>query len=138
MAALSGGGSLPQAGAGTSPGQPPFGSSPMTAPVPNRGIEGEGLALVANALKMLQEALNKPGMGAETEVGGAVVKALNALGRVVPEGAVSPGMQHAGMQQFMLAARQQNPMQQLLRAQGQGGPPPGAPPVPSPGMPVPT
>lgn len=113
----------------------------MTAHVPNRGMEGEGTALVANAQKLLQAALNKPGLGAETKVGAAIVKALQALGKAVADGAVSPGMENAGMQQWLVQQRQQGPQQNIMAMLGHGGgAPPGGPPgggAPPPGGPVP-
>ena len=120
MAAM-GRGSMPPAGAGTSPGQPPFGSSPISAPVPHRGLEGEGIALVAQAKKMLEAAIGKPGMGAETELGQAILRSLELIGKQLPEGTVSPGMERAGMEQFMLQQRQQNPMMNIMAALGQQG-----------------
>jgi hypothetical protein len=106
----------------------------MTPPVPHRGLEGKGMALVSQAKKMLEEAIATPGLGAETEVGQAVLKSLQLIGKVLPDGTVSPGMENAGMEQFMLQARQQNPMQQIIAALGQhaGGAPPGAAPAPPP------
>lgn len=117
----------------------------MTGPVPNRGMQGEGAALVAQAKAMLEKAVSMPGLGAETEIGQAVLKSLEMIGKVLPEGAVSPGLQNAGMQKFMMSERRDAPMQAILAAlQGGGGapggsPPPGAPPPsgPSPGGPVP-
>lgn len=120
------------AGAGTLPGQPPFGSSPMTPPVPHRGLEGKGMALVAQAQKLLQEAIAQPGLGAETPVGKAIVDCLKALGKAVPDGAVSPGQESAGMQQFMLQQRQQNPLTNLIAALGQGAPGGAPPPMAAP------
>lgn len=132
------GGGAPQAGAGTAPGQPPFGSSPMTAPTPPKGLQGEGAALVAEAKRMMEAALAKPGCGAETELGQALLKSLEAIGKVLPEGAVTPGMQNAGMQQWMMQGRRENPMAAITAALGAGGggPPGGAPPAP-PGGPLP-
>src|SRR5215469_13358840 len=139
MMAAMGRGSMPPAGAGTSPGQPPFGSSPMTPPVPMRGLEGKGATLVAQAKRLLEQAISEPGLGAETEIGQAILKSLEAIGKVMPEGAVSPGMERAGMQQFLLGQRQTNPMMSIMAALGQGGgaqPPgqPAQPPAAPPGM----
>lgn len=93
------------------------------------------MALVANAKKLLEAAISKPGLGAETKVGAAVIKALESLGKAISDGSVSPGMESAGMQQWMLQQRQANPQHNIIAALGQGGgaPPPGAPP----GGPVP-
>src|SRR5215469_14974036 len=115
MMAAMGRGSMPPAGAGTSPGQPPFGSSPMTPPVPMRGNEMKGMVLVVEAKERLEAALGpQGGIGAETDVGQAILKALEVIGKAIPEGAVTPGMQRAGAQQFQLQQRQTNPMQSLI------------------------
>src|SRR5215469_12895455 len=103
-------GGHPPPGAGTAPGQPPFGSSPMTGPVPNRGMQGEGLALVAQAKDLLEKAVTMPGLGAETEIGQAVLESLTKIGKHLQDGAVSPGMQNAGMQKFMMQERRDAPM----------------------------
>lgn len=131
-------GGHPQAGAGTAPGQPPFGSSPMTAPTPNRGMQGEGLALVAEAKRMLEKAVSMPGLGAETDIGQAILKSLESIGKVLPEGTVTPGMQNAGMQQWMQQARRDGPQANIIAAlQGGAGAGAGAPPPPGAGAPPP-
>jgi hypothetical protein len=137
-----GGGGAPPPGAGGAPGQPLFGSNPLTPPVPPHGLNAEGAALIANAKELLEKAIAMPGIGAETKLGQAVLKALEAIGRELPDGAVTPGQQNAGMQQFMLARRQTHPMEAIARAiggpAGGGAPPPGAPPGGPPPMPPPT
>lgn len=108
----------------------------MTAPTPNRGMQGEGMALVAEAKKMLEKAISLPGLGAETEIGQAILSSLEKIGKVLPDGAVTPGMQQAGMQQWMMAGRRDNPMNAIIAAlsggQG-GGAGGGGPPSPPPG-----
>ena len=96
------------------------------------------MALVANAKKLLEQAISEPGMGAETDIGKAILDSLKALGKAMPEGTVSPGMQNAGMQQFMLHQRQTNPMMNIMAALGQGGggAPAGAPAAPPPAPPA--
>jgi hypothetical protein len=91
-------------------------------------LEGEGIALVAQAKKLLETAISKPGLGAETEIGQAILKSLEAIGKVLPEGTATPGMQSAGLQQFLMNQRQQNPMMNIIAALGQQGG--GAPPAP--------
>ena len=136
-------GGQPPAGAGTAPGQPPFGSSPVTGPVPNRGMQGEGLALVAKAKDLLEKSVSMPGLGAESEIGQTVLKFLADLGKHLPDGAVPPGLQNAGMQKFMMSERRDAPIQAILAALqqggGAGGAPGGAPPQPpaGPGGPLP-
>jgi hypothetical protein len=108
-------------------------------------MQAESASLVQNAIDMLEKAIAMPGMGAETKLGQAILKTLELLGKEMPPGTVTPGQQNAGMQQFMLARRQTNPMEMIARAIGgpAGGAPPGAPPgMPPPGgappMPPPT
>jgi len=104
----------------------------MTAPTPNRGMQGEGLSLVAEAKRMLEKALSMPGLGAETDIGQAILKSLEAIGKVLPEGTVTPGMRDAGMQQWMMQGRRENPMAAIIAAlQGGGGG--GTPAAPAPG-----
>ncbi len=100
-------------------------------------MQGEGLALVAKAKEMLEKAVAMPGLGAETEIGQAILQSLEKIGKVLPDGAVTPGLQQAGMQQFMMAGRRDAPIQAILAAlQQQGGAgggagaPGGAPPQP--------
>lgn len=93
-------------------------------------MQGKGVALVAQAKEMLEAAIAMPGLGAETEIGQAILKCLEVLGKALPEGIATPGMQRAGMEQFMLQQHQTNPMNGIMAAQGQGGgqQPPPAPP----------
>jgi hypothetical protein len=112
----------------------------MTAPTPNRGMQGEGLSLVAEAKRMIEKSIKMPGMGAETDIGQANLKWLAAIGKVLPEGTVTPGMRDAGMQQWMMQGRRENPMAAIIAALqgggGAGGAPGGAPaaaPAPPPG-----
>src|SRR5215469_13461815 len=132
-------GGQPPAGAGTAPGQPPFGSSPVTGPVPNRGMQGEGLALVAKAKDLLEKSVSMPGLGAESEIGQTVLKFLADLGKHLPDGAVTPGLQNAGMQKFMMSERRDAPIQAILAAlqQGGGAGGAGAAPPAGPGGPLP-
>lgn len=123
-------------GAGGQPGQPPFGSSPVTQPTPNRGLQAAALSQVALAVRMLEKAL--PMLGVETEPGKDVMRALPILAKHVPPGAGSPGAENSGLQQMMMQQKQEQPMLQVLRAmqakQAEGGAPggaPGAPPSPA-------
>lgn len=113
----------------------------MTAPVPNSGMNGEGLALVASAKDMLEKAISLPGLGAETEIGQAIVDSLKKIGVVLPEGSVTPGQKTAAMQKFMMSARRDNaPMLAALMASmhgGGGAPGMGAAPPATPGQPIP-
>lgn len=88
---------------------------------------------------MLEKAL--PGLGAETEPGQAVMKAIASLSKHIPEGTTSPGIQNTAMQNFLMQQRQGNPLMGVLAAlgQGQGGAPGGGqPPGAAPPRPIPT
>ncbi len=122
-------GAPPQAGAGTMPGQPPFGPSPTTMPTPNRGHQAAGLAQVAVAVRILEKAL--PMLGAESEPGGIVMKTITNLAKLVPQGSTSQGVENQAMQGLMQQQKQEQPMLQVMRSMGQGGagqPPGGASP----------
>ena len=92
------------AGAGTQPGQPPFGSSPAQMPTPDRGGQAAALALVSTAVRILERAL--PQLGAGSDPGKDVMKALQNLTKHVPQGATSPGVENSAMQQMMLQGKQ--------------------------------
>ena len=112
-------------------GQPPVGSSPATGPVPNKGQEAAGLAKLGLVLKMLESMV--PQLGAATEAGKDVLKALTSLSKHVPPGAVSPGVEQTALQKLMANQRQQGPqvaaMRQAMAQPNQGG---GTPPPPQP------
>lgn len=76
---------------------------------------------MSEAKRMLEKAVAMPGLGAETKLGQAILKSLEAIGRELPEGTVTPGMQTAGMEQYMLQRRQNNPMDNIIAALGAGG-----------------
>ena len=101
----------------------------MTMPTPNRGQEAASLAMIRNAVDMLTKALS--GLGAESEPGQAILTALKALSKHVPQGATTPGAQQAGMQQFMMEQRQKAPLLAALAAMrgGGAGPNAGGPPA---------
>lgn len=92
--------------------------------------------MVEKATRMLEKAL--PGLGAETEPGQAVMKAISSLSKHVPEGTTSNGIQNTAMQNFLMQQRQGNPLAGVLAALQQGGAgggqPPAAPPRPIPAM----
>ena len=127
---------MASAGAGTVPGQPPFGSSPVQMPTPDRGNQAAAMAQLSWAVKILEGAL--PLLGATSEPGQAVMAALKALSKHISPGAFSPGAERSVLEKMMMQAKQDNPMQQVLGAMGQGGAPSpggapgGAPPSPPP------
>lgn len=116
--------------------QPPVGSSPASSPVPNKGLEVAGLAQLALVIKQLEKLV--PMLGASSEPGKEVLKALTSLSKHVQPGTVPPGAEQNQLQQLMLKLRQNAPQLAALRSAmskppGAGGPmgaggPPGAPP----------
>ena len=122
-------GGMPQPGAGTQPGQPPFGSSPVSAPTPNRGLQAAGLAQIVWAVRLLEKAL--PQIGAGTPPGKDILKAISSLTKHVPAGAASPGMEQTALQGLMQQSKQEAPQLQAMRAAGGPSAPgtPGGPPA---------
>ena len=116
----------PAASPGGSPSQAPFGTSPATGPTPNRGYEAAGLQRLGLVVKQLEEIL--PLVGAGSEMGKEVLKALNALVKLVPAGSVSPAAQKNNIQQIAARNAQENQQMQALKQQKmqatQGGQPP--------------
>jgi hypothetical protein len=123
----------PTAPAAPPTGQPPVGSSPATAPVPNKGLEAAGMAKLGLVVKQLETIV--PLLGAGTEAGKDVLKALTSLSKHVPPGAVSPGVEQSALQNMMMKQRQQMPqiaaMRQAIAAQKPPGPAEEPPATPS-------
>lgn len=95
-------------------GQPPVGSSPATAPVPNKGLEAAGMARLGLIIRQME--LVVPLLGAGTEAGRDVLKALTSLSKHVPPGAVSPGVEQSAMNQVQMKMKQQTPQLAQMRA----------------------
>lgn len=98
----------PQQGAGT--GQPPFGSSPATAPTQNQGYQAAGLAKIGVVVKQLESLL--PLVGASSEAGQDVLESIKRLAKHIPPGSVSPAAQGNQMQEMMLKLAQMKGMPQ--------------------------
>ena len=96
-----------------------MGVSPATGPTPNKGYEAAGLQQLGSVLKQLEKLV--PKLGATSEPGAAVLKALSSLGKFVPPGSVSPASDSANMQQAQMRATQQNQQMQALKQGGMGG-----------------
>lgn len=120
---------LAPAAPGGQPQQPPFGSTPATGATPNRGYEAAGLQKLGVAVKQLEALL--PELGASSEAGQAVLKALNSLVKFVPQGSVTPAAQKNSIeaQQRNMAQNNQQMMalKQRMMAQGGGQPQGGQP-----------
>ena len=98
---------------------PPMGVSSASGPTPNKGYEAAAMQRVGVVLNQLSELL--PMAGATSDVGKAVLSAIQALSKVVPPGSVSPQAQKNTIDQL----QQKNMQQQQMAKQmmGAGGPP---------------
>src|SRR5882757_9880991 len=128
----------PGAAPGGQPQQPPFGQTSATGATPNKGYEAAGMQKLGVIVKQLEAAL--PELGASSEAGQAVLKALSSLVKFVPNGSVTPAAQKNSIEAQQRNMAQNNQQMQALKqrqAQGAGGGAPGGPPgggAPPPGM----
>lgn len=98
----------------SSQGQPPFGSSPATGPTQNLGSTAGGLARIALILRIMEETL--PLVGASTEPGQDLLKAMQMLAKHIQPGSVSPASERNSLQNVMLKMQQNAPMMAALKA----------------------
>jgi len=94
------------------------------------------MQILAEAVKMITEALSKA--GPTSELGQGIMKHLQGLSKLVPAGASTPASSKNVMEQTAMRNAQQNQAVQQMRQQamqggGGGGKPPGMPGMP-PGM----
>jgi hypothetical protein len=102
-----------------------MGVSPATGPTPNKGFEAAGMQKLGTVINQLTDLL--PMVGATSELGQAVMKALQSFSKHLPPGSVSPAGQQNNMQQMMLQQQKNASMlQQMKPGAQQGGqaPPP--------------
>ena len=109
---------------GGQPAQPPFGQTPATGATPNKGYEAAGLQKLGVVVKQLEGLIAE--LGATSEPGQAVLKALNSLVKFVPAGSVTPAAQKNSIeaQQRSMAQNNQQMMalkQRLAQGAGAGG-----------------
>jgi hypothetical protein len=112
---------MPPAAGGQQPQQPPFGSTQATAATPNKGYEAAGLQALGVIVKMMEPLL--PKLGASSEAGQALLKAIQALSKFVPAGSVTPAGQKQVLDQSQMQNAQNNQQMQALKAklQAAGG-----------------
>lgn len=120
-------GKTPDAGA-----KPAFGSSPATQATPNAGYSAAGIQAIGVLINMMQQVLLK--VGATSEEGKVLLKAMNDLVKVVPAGTTTPAAERAMLDQAKMQNTQNGAIQQQMqqRAQGMGAPggaPAGGPPA---------
>ncbi len=112
----------------------------MSQPSPNPGQEAASLAKVRQAIAILQEAFN--GTDPTGELGSAIIDSIKKLGSKAPPMQGAPGVGMEALRNLMTQARQQAPLQALMRSQAGGGAPgggaaPGAAPMPPSPSPTP-
>jgi hypothetical protein len=110
---------------GGQPAQPPFGATPATGSTPNKGYEAAGLQKLGVVVKQLESML--PELGASSEAGQAVLKALTSLTKFVPAGSVTPAAQKNSIEAQQRTMAQNNQQMAALKqhaAQGGGQPQP--------------
>jgi hypothetical protein len=89
---------------------------------PNRGYEAAGMQKLGVVVKQLEALL--PELGATSEAGQAVLKALNSLVKYVPAGSVTPAAQKNSIEAQQRNMAQNNQQMAALKqrmAQGAGG-----------------
>ncbi len=130
------GGKPPAPGAPSAPGgAPPFGGSSASQASPNAGYEAAAIQRVGVIVKQVQDLMNM--VGATSETGQKLLKALNVLVKMVPAGTVSPASEKNMLEQAQMRNTQNMAMQQQLKQAAMkppggapGGPPGGAPAAP--------
>src|SRR5487761_1455230 len=65
-------------------GTPPQGASPLSQPVPNKGLEVAGLAELSQIVRQLEQVI--PKLGVASEAGRAAAEAVLKLAKHVPAG----------------------------------------------------
>ena len=105
-----------------------MGSTPATGATPNRGYEAAGLQKLGVVVKQLEGLVAE--LGATSEPGQAVLKALNSLVKFVPAGSVTPAAQKNSIEAQQRNMAQNNQQMQALaqmrQKMAQGGGQPGA------------
>ena len=99
-------------------------------PTPNKGMEAAGMQKLGSVIKQLADLL--PMVGPTSELGEAVMKALQGLSKHVPPGAVTPASEANNIQNMALKnAQNQQMLQSMKPGAGAGGgqAPPQMPPM---------
>ena len=89
-----------------------MGSTPATGATPNRGYEAAGLQKLGVVVKQLEGLVAE--LGATSEPGQAVLKALNSLVKFVPAGSVTPAAQKNSIEAQQRNMAQNNQQMQAL------------------------
>jgi len=118
----------PQAAGGGSPQQAPMGVSSVTGPTPNKGLEAAVIQRLGGVINQLTEML--PMVGATSELGTVIMKALTSFAKHVQPGQSNPASEKNNLQRMMQQNQQNMQMSQQMRPPQPGGgqPQPGGPP----------
>ena len=116
----------PGAQPGQQPQQAPFGTSSMTGPTPNKGYEANAIQRVSLLVKQMAEIL--PQIGATSDLGQALMKAMQGLSKHVTPGTSSNAAEKNAIEKMAITNQQNGQMQQQLKQamgpQGAAPPPP--------------
>ncbi len=124
------GGASPAPGGAPAGKQAPFGNSGATQPTPNNGMEAAALQRVGIIIKQVQDAMGLVGAGSET--GKELLKALNILVKLSPAGNVSNASERNMLEQSLMRNTQNGQQQAMLKQSQAQKPPAGQPPVQAP------
>lgn len=86
-------------------------------PTANRGNQAKAIAKITQVIRILEMTL--PDLGVETEMGKDVLSAMTKLSKHIAPGSGSPGVENQALMQLMMQQKQEQPLLQALRAQGQ-------------------
>ena len=112
------------AGAPTQQAQPPMGVSSATGPTPNAGFEAAARQRLGVIIRQLEQMV--PQIGATSEIGKDVLKALSMFTKHIQPGEVTPAAERNTLEQTMMQNQQnQAQMQQMRQQPPAGGQPPG-------------
>lgn len=124
----------PQGAGGPPPQAAPFGASGAMGPSPNAGHEAAGRQALGSVLQQLSRIVTL--VGASSELGVAISKAIGSLGKHVQPGQAPPAANANHLQAAQMQNLQQQQMAQMMQqrmaaqgagAGGGGGGPPAAP-----------
>ena len=102
-----------EAGMGAQAQQAPFGVSPASGPTPNRGYEAAAQQKLGGVVQQLTLVL--PLVGATSDLGQAVMKAINSLAKFVPPGAVTPAGERNNIEEMMTRHAQNTQLSNEMR-----------------------
>lgn len=100
-------------------GQPPMGSSPVAAPSGSPGKSANALAIVREALKLLESVL--PQLQAGSDPYKSVLSSIQSISKHVSPSDEVPGIQQQALRGLQQQAGKDAMMQQVMRSMGGGG-----------------